>query len=45
MNIELTNEQKRLQQEVRTYMQGIMTPELLEEMKLDDLKEGGRARR
>ncbi len=39
MNIELTAEQKALQQEVREYMKGIMTPELLEEMKDDDLKD------
>ena len=41
VNIELTAEQKALQQEVREYMKGIMTPELLQEMKDDDLKEGG----
>ena len=41
MNIELTAEQKALQQEVREYMKTVMTPELLEEMKDDDLKEGG----
>ena len=41
MNIELTAEQKALQQEVREYMQTIMTPELLQEMKDEDLKEGG----
>ena len=41
MNIELTSELNALQQEVRQYMKGIMTPELLEEMKNDDFKEGG----
>jgi len=41
MNIELTKQQQQLQQDVRTYMQGIMTPALLEEMQQDDLKEGG----
>lgn len=41
MNIELTTEQRALQQEVREYMKTVMTPELLEEMKDDDLKEGG----
>ncbi|MEP5569058.1 MAG: acyl-CoA dehydrogenase family protein [Halioglobus sp.] len=41
MNIELTTEQKALQQEVRDYMTTVMTPELIEEMKIDDLKEGG----
>ena len=41
MNIELTTEQKALQQQVREYMKTIMTPELIEEMKVDDLKEGG----
>ena len=41
MNIELTPEQKALQQEVREYMKTVMTPELLEEMKNDELKEGG----
>jgi len=41
MNIELTTQQKALQQEVREYMKTVMTPELLEEMKNDDLKEGG----
>jgi len=41
MNIELTAEQKALQQEVREYMKTVMTPELLEEMKNDELKEGG----
>jgi len=41
MNIELTPAQKALQQEVREYMKTVMTPELLEEMKNDDLKEGG----
>jgi alkylation response protein AidB-like acyl-CoA dehydrogenase len=41
MNIELTPAQKALQQEVREYMKTVMTPELLEEMKIDDHKEGG----
>ena len=41
MNIELTTEHKALQQEVREYMKTVMTPELLEEMKDEDLKEGG----
>ena len=41
MNIELTSELNALQQEVRQYMKGIMTPELLEEMKNEDFKEGG----
>ena len=41
MNIELTAAHKALQQEVREYMKTIMTPELLEEMKNDELKEGG----
>ncbi len=41
MNIELTPEQKALQQEVREYMTTVMTPELLQEMKDDELKEGG----
>ena len=41
MNIELTAEQMALQQEVREYMKTVMTPELLEEMKDDELKEGG----
>ncbi len=41
MNIELTPQQKALQQEVREYMKTVMTPELLEEMRNDDLKEGG----
>jgi len=41
MNIELTGAQKALQQEVREYMKTIMTPALLQEMKDDNLKEGG----
>lgn len=41
MNIELTPQQKALQQEVRKYMKTVMTPELLQEMKDDELKEGG----
>lgn len=41
MNIELTAQHKALQQEVREYMRTVMTPELLEEMKHDELKEGG----
>ena len=42
MRIELTPEQKALQQEVRNYMTTVMTPELLEEMKDDELKEAVR---
>lgn len=41
MNIELSPEQEQLQQDVRAYMQGIMTEELLQEMTDPDLKEGG----
>lgn len=41
MNIELTAKQKALQQKVREYMTTIMTPELLEEMKIPEYKEGG----
>ena len=41
MNIELTPEQKALQQEVRTYMKSVMTPALLAEMKIPELREGG----
>ena len=41
MNIELTPAQRELQQQVRSYMQGIMTPELLQEMKDPELREGG----
>ena len=41
MNIELTSEQKTLQQKVRDYMTTIMTPELAEEMKIAEYKEGG----
>jgi alkylation response protein AidB-like acyl-CoA dehydrogenase len=41
MNIELTPDQKALQQEVRDYMKTVMTPELLEEMTNDEHKEGG----
>lgn len=41
MNIELTTEQQALQQQVRDYMQTVMTPALLAEMQDDDLKEGG----
>ena len=41
MNIELTPEQKALQEEVRTYMKSVMTPALLAEMKIPELKEGG----
>ena len=40
MNIELTPELKALQQEVREYMKTVMTPELLQEMKDDELKQG-----
>jgi alkylation response protein AidB-like acyl-CoA dehydrogenase len=41
MNIELTTQEKKLQQEVRDYMEGVMTPAMLEEQKDDKLKEGG----
>jgi hypothetical protein len=41
MNIELTSQEKKLQQEVRDYMEGVMTPAMLEEQKDDNLKEGG----
>lgn len=41
MNIELTAEQRALQEEVRAYMRTVMTPELLEEMKDPDVREGG----
>ena len=41
MNIELTAQEKRLQQEVRSYMAEIMTPAMIEEQKDNDLKEGG----
>ena len=41
MNIELTTQQKALQMEVREYMKTVMTPELLEEMKIPEFKEGG----
>ena len=41
MNIDLTPEQRQLQQEVRAYMEGIMTPELQAEMKDPEFKEGG----
>ena len=41
MSIELTAGQRGLQQEVREYMKTIMTPELQEEMKDPDLREGG----
>ncbi len=41
MNIELTTQQKALQMEVREYMKTVMTPELLEEMKISEFKEGG----
>ncbi|MFT4613514.1 MAG: alkylation response protein AidB-like acyl-CoA dehydrogenase [Bacteroidia bacterium] len=41
MNIELSTQEKALQQEVREYMKTVMTPELLLEMKDDELKEGG----
>ncbi len=41
MNIELTSEQKALQHKVRDYMTTIMTPELAEEMKIAEYKEGG----
>lgn len=41
MNIELTPEQKALQLEVREYMKTVMTPEMIAEMKIGDLKEGG----
>jgi alkylation response protein AidB-like acyl-CoA dehydrogenase len=41
MNIELTPEQRQLQQDVRDYMRDIMTDDLLQEMRDPDLKEGG----
>jgi alkylation response protein AidB-like acyl-CoA dehydrogenase len=41
MNIDLTPEQRKLKQDVRAYMQGIMTPELQQEMKTPEFKEGG----
>jgi alkylation response protein AidB-like acyl-CoA dehydrogenase len=41
MNIELTTQQKALQQEVREYMKTVMTPALLEEMRVGEFKEGG----
>lgn len=41
MFIELTAEQEKLQQDVRSYMQSIMTDELREEMKDPALFEGG----
>jgi alkylation response protein AidB-like acyl-CoA dehydrogenase len=41
MNIELTPQHEALQQEVREYMQTVMTPELLEEMRDPEYKEGG----
>ena len=41
MNIELTAGQQKLQQEVRNYMQGLMTPAMLAEMDDPDRKEGG----
>ena len=41
MNIELTTDQLTLQSQVRTYMQELMTPAMLAEIKDPDLKEGG----
>lgn len=41
MNIDLTPEQRALQQEVRDYMKTVMTPELLQEMQDPELREGG----
>ena len=41
MNIELNAEHKALQQEVREYMSTVMNPAMIEEIKNDDLKEGG----
>jgi alkylation response protein AidB-like acyl-CoA dehydrogenase len=41
MKIEFTPDQLALQQEVRTYMQGIMTPALCEELKDREYAEGG----
>ena len=41
MNIELTTDQLTLQSRVRTYMQELMTPAMLAEIKDPDLKEGG----
>ena len=41
MNIELTTDQLTLQSQVRTYMQELMTPAMLAEIRDPDLKEGG----
>ena len=41
MNIELTAHEKKLQQEVRSYMADIMTPAMIAEQQDDNLKEGG----
>ncbi len=41
MQIHLSAEEQKLQQEVRAYMRELMTPELREEMKDPDLREGG----
>ena len=41
MKIEFTPEQLALQQEVREYMKGVVTPALREEMKNPDFFEGG----
>ena len=41
MNIELTTDQLTLRSQVRTYMQELMTPAMLAEIRDPDLKEGG----
>ena len=41
MNIELTAHEKKLQQEVRSYMADIMTPAMIAEQQDQNLKEGG----
>ncbi len=41
MNIEFTAEQKKLQQQVRDYMQTVVTPELEQEKRNPDFFEGG----
>jgi alkylation response protein AidB-like acyl-CoA dehydrogenase len=41
MNIELTAHEKKLQQEVRSYMADIMTPAMITEQQDHNLKEGG----
>jgi alkylation response protein AidB-like acyl-CoA dehydrogenase len=41
MNIQLTTHEKKLQQEVRSYMADIMTPAMITEQQDHNLKEGG----